>query len=449
MQFMRRLFSMLLTFVMIITLSIQTVSAEEPQAQQVELPSQWAYEDVQMASVYGLGMPDNYVGYSESAAISDLNNIKTSLSTYFSVKVADCKEEASSLTRKVIVNELYDIIENVLKANGKMNPEDNTLGTSINFFIDNDLLQGKTIEDYALDDTCSKQELLIFAKRVYEYLAYELNLDSEGALWKVSDEDNTVYLLGSVHVADGSIYPLSRSILDAYEDAEVLAVEANILTIQEDVAYIQQKMFLEGETTIDQVVSEETYEAYVQAIQPLGVAPEMYNKLKPWYAAMLLQSVTMTNASYDQSLGIDVYFLTKAVNQKPIIELEGTRFQIDMFDSFSDALQEQYLLGVLEGEESETIDMVGAILESWKTGDVVELEELLFNTEATSEMNKEFNEKVWQTRNNNMVQKVLSMLTEDDENDYLVVVGAGHMLQDSGIIKQLINEGYTVEQVIE
>ncbi len=39
------------------------------------------------------------------------------------------------------------------------------------------------------------------------------------------------------------------------------------------------------------------------------------------------------------------------------------------------------------------------------------------------------------------------MLQEDTENDYFVIVGAGHMLNYNGIVELLIKAGFTVEQV--
>ena len=39
-------------------------------------------------------------------------------------------------------------------------------------------------------------------------------------LWKVSDKDNSLYLLGSFHLLKSSDYPLSQDVEAAFEDAE-------------------------------------------------------------------------------------------------------------------------------------------------------------------------------------------------------------------------------------
>jgi len=43
-------------------------------------------------------------------------------------------------------------------------------------------------------------------KNAYEFAIYESGRYSKGAFWKVSDENNTVYLLGSIHIADATLY---------------------------------------------------------------------------------------------------------------------------------------------------------------------------------------------------------------------------------------------------
>jgi len=44
-------------------------------------------------------------------------------------------------------------------------------------------------------------------------------------LWKVSDADNSVYLLGSFHMLEPGDYPLSRDVDAAFADAEALVFE--------------------------------------------------------------------------------------------------------------------------------------------------------------------------------------------------------------------------------
>jgi len=119
-----------------------------------------------------------------------------------------------------------------------------------------------------------------------------------------------------------------------------------------------------------------------------------------------------------------MYFLSKAMGQKDILEIEGIKFQVDMFDSFSNELQCQFLasaLGTGEGNENTeaSVELVAYMLKCWKEGNTEELARIVkADVEAEGEF-KEFNEKMWSSRDNNMVQKVREYLA-DPENKLIL-----------------------------
>ncbi len=448
-EIMKKFSKVLLIMGLIMMIMSQSVMADSStvssEVKRAESPSAWAIWDIQMSNVYNLGTIENYKNYTNVVISDQFLAIEESFESRFNVTDESKLSKDVNITRGNVVEEFYDIIQATLELE---NLDGDTKNEALTYFIDQGLINGRGNDNYALEDECTNQEMLVLAKRVYDHLIYSLELDAKGAFWTVNDEDNTVYLLGSIHATDGSVYPMSKEILDAFNSSSALAVEANILSpSQEDTAYIQQIMMLEGDTTIDQLISEDTYKKYVEILSPYGIAPEVYNKLKPWYGAMVVQNLQMANQSYNAAMGVDLYFLSMATGRKSIIELEGIKYQIDMFDSFSAELQEGYLMSVLEGEEASN-DLMGQMLKDWKSGDMEDLEQLVFaETEEESELEKEFNEKLWDVRNAHMVEKVLDMLEQDSENDYFLVVGAGHMLNDNGIVESLRNLGYEVEQV--
>ncbi len=460
----KRSVALLVSIVILLTLFSHVVMAEEQGFEEAtvvnnDMPSDWAMSDVQMANLHMIGSADNYNGFRNEATSADLLSVQSSLNEIFNVKSS--LEPMKTVSRQNVIDVFYDVIQEVLIENRVMDSIYKDSRASILYFVETGLIAKKESGDYSLERICTKQELLVFAKRVYDHIVHAIDIDAKGAFWKVSDEDNTVYLLGSIHLSDASIYPLNEAITDAYEESEILAVEANIYKQNdEDMAYLQQIMFLEGETTIEQLLQPETYEAYEKAVSALGYfKPEVYNKFKPWYAALLLQNIQLSSASYVANLGVDFAFLAEASNKKPIVELEGTKFLLDMFNGFSKELQEQFLIGVLasgekqadsdvqEDAENKTAEVMAEIISLWKSGDVEALEVLLFSAEAGSDLEKEYVAAMWETRNNNMSTKVAQFLKEDSSNDYFVVVGAGHMLSETGIVQQLTNMGYTVEQI--
>lgn len=441
---MKKLRTVLL-IVMVAMLVMQPVFAVEPaeanviQAQdQQDNPAGWAAWDVQMMSTYRLGNEQNYVQFTGVIQGSHYLSIQEGLEKAFGVTDASKVDAQQKMTRGQVIEELFDIIQLTLQ------PEEQD---ALKYFEDNELIRGNG-KGYALESECTVQELLVFTRRVYEFLVYARGMDAKGAFWKVSDEDNTVYLLGSIHATDGSVFPMSKAILDGFTDSEFLFVEANTLVPnQEEAAYMQEKMMYSDGTTIDKVISKEVYDKYAAVMQAAGMPPEVYDILKPWAAASVAMVLNMSASSIQASMGIDVYFLNLAyMNAKPIFEMEGIKFQTDMFESFTPELQEMYLAGSLAGG-TESNENLLKMMQSWKAGDVEMLESIVFGQEAESEAEREFNEKLFDIRNANMVVKCQEMLTKDTENDYFVVVGAGHMINYNGIVKELIKLGYTVEQV--
>lgn len=445
MKTLKRLVSMICVLSMLL---VQVVMAEEITSTNIaeQSPSSWAIWDVQMAYTYGLGTTETYINYTDDIVGSQFLAIEKSFEERFSIDCESKLKLEAVLTRGEIIKELYNIIKLSVKSNDNNSP--------VKYFADNALINGRAAGNYGLDEICTNEEMLVFAKRAYDHIVYALGQDAKGCFWKVSDADNTVYLLGSIHASDNSLYPLSKDILSAFANSQALVVEANILEQKpEEIQYAQQLMFYQGEDTIDKHISRQTYSKYVEFMDSVGIPAETYNKIKPWAAMLTVQNLQLASAEISGAMGIDVYFMALASGRLPIIEIEGSKYQYDMFDSFSAELQESQLLGVLttdtnsEENTAESVEVVKAMLNFWKSGDTQSLESMLFAVEPKNDLEKEFNKKLWDDRNENMAKSVIKMLKEDSENDYFLIVGAGHMLNHNGIVELLREAGYTVEQV--
>ena len=433
-----------------------------------DLPAAWAQSDVFMAQyAYDLGSAQSYTGFQSELTSAKFAPVLSSLAEaakIFGVAGSFPKTlpDQGFLTRGVVITALYETVLNVKNAD-----QDDAAA----WFIINGLMSGRASGEYALDTPCTVEEMLVLAVRSYEYLAYSANEDSKGFFWAVQGEGNTVYLLGSIHITDGSIYPLSRAITDAYARSEYLVVEADIfgMTAYDQMALMQKGTFPEdsGETIKDHV-SPEIYELYASVMSSFGFEPSAYDNMKPWLATMILQSLSEIYSEEEAYLGLDMYFLRRAYSTGlDIIELEGAAFQFDVFDSFSPELAEYQLLGTLLGvisdDSADDVDPVangsqGAansqrqayldLLEIVKAGDEVALSALLtldFAFENPLEI--EYRKVFLVDRNLGMAEKIFAFLSDDALNgDYFVVVGAAHMFGEEGIVALLSDQGYRVER---
>ena len=286
--------------------------------------------------------------------------------------------------------------------------------------------------------------VLIFASFVLS-VQDALCQSQKSFLWKIQSEANTVYVLGSLHFAKREIYPLRQEIENAFDQSDFLVVEANVNDIRKaDVQKLVETALYPANDTLEKHLSAETYERVKKEIAGAGIPPELINKQKPWFLAMTLVALEIVKLGLDPNLGIDKYFLSKAEGKKKILELESLDYQIDLLSGLSDKDQELFLLYTLKDlniMEQELDKMIQA----WTSGDTKAMESLMTRSVSEDKRLSPIFEKLIYGRNKEMASKIESFLKTKET--YFVIVGAGHLVGNQGIIELLKREGYRVEQL--
>ncbi|MCV4234202.1 TraB/GumN family protein [Virgibacillus sp. LDC1] len=263
-----------------------------------------------------------------------------------------------------------------------------------------------------------------------------------GFMWEVESNGNTVYLVGSMHIADDSFYPLRPEFEEAFAEADYLGVEIDISKAADEE---QQKLIMDlgmyqDGTTLKDHVSSETYAKLGEILKQSGMQPNALDAFKPWVAETTISSLKSVKAGYDASAGIDLYFIQKAIERKvPILELETYESQLGMFDNFSKELQEKNLNTALDNFDV-LDESVNQMAEMWKTGND---EQLLEFTNSISG-DEEYNKAMLIDRNIGMADKIDGYLKNGKNEEYFIVVGSAHYLGEHGIVKLLKDKGYTV-----
>ncbi|CAI6083447.1 TraB/GumN family protein [Cohnella sp. JJ-181] len=268
---------------------------------------------------------------------------------------------------------------------------------------------------------------------------------STGFLWKAEKNGNTVYLLGSIHAAQAQMYPLRAEIEAAYKASQYLGVEVDMTKIDQEAMdkLIADKGTYKDSTTLKDHVSAETYQALVDILKANGMEEDAFDKYEPWVVA---QSIPTAAEGYQANLGIDAYFMGKAASDnKLIVPLESADSQLDMFDRFSPALQEEQLRQTIDAYRSGNggDPAMDALTRMWITGDEAALLSLV---KATAE-DQEYYKAMVLDRNLTMSSKIEGYLNEDDQTTRMIIVGALHMLGDDGIVTRLKNDGYSVTKL--
>lgn len=261
--------------------------------------------------------------------------------------------------------------------------------------------------------------------------------------WQVTSKQATVHLMGSIHFADKSFYPLRPEIEVAFQRSDALVVELNITTT-DDRAYNQllaQRGMYENGGTIKDVLSEETWRQLRQRLRYLNVSYDAVKHYKPGVMVLTLSAIQVMQMGFDPELGIDAYFLSKA-GQKKIIELESLQQQLNLF---LDIPNGELLLKESLYSLDEADIMMAEMVRYWKSGDEKKMEKLLFE-DALNDYPafSEIYDQLFYDRNASMTQKIEAMLKQPGR--YFVVVGSGHLVGDRGIVSALRQRGYGVER---
>ncbi len=273
-------------------------------------------------------------------------------------------------------------------------------------------------------------------------------------LWKVSDKDNAVYLLGSFHLLRPGDYPLSSDADAAFADAERVLFELSPEEMRSPALpqLMAQAAIRTDGKTLQQDLDAETwarFEAWGRTnqatLQQMGLSPQMLTVFEPWFIAVTISIVEMTKQGLDPKLGLDNHFMDQALAAgKPTGGLERAQEQIAVLDGMDATEQRQFLAESLQEAEKGAAE-TQRLHAAWRRGDAEEL----WNG-MVADMRTQYPrlyQRINVNRNDAWVPKIRRILDQPGDDDALVVVGALHLLGDDGVVEKLRARGYQVERI--
>mgnify|MGYP006319995979 FL=1 len=274
--------------------------------------------------------------------------------------------------------------------------------------------------------------------------------DGNHLLWKVSDENSSVWLFGSIHFADSSFYPLPSEIENAFRNSTALAVEMDISDseTQEKTAeeFLKEGMFTDGRTLKD-VLPDSLWKTLDSISTTLGMKTENFLPMRPWMAATLIASAAIASTGIQQELGIDMVMLDSAyVQGKEIIALETPEEQVESL-SKSEGSEETDGIAYLEStfrEYSKLNQMIKEVISARKRADVVSLQKSLSADQNMNESEKRLNERMFNQKKKKMKKEILNFLENDKQ--VFVVVGVGHLILENNLLEMLSENGLKIQR---
>lgn len=271
---------------------------------------------------------------------------------------------------------------------------------------------------------------------------------NRGLLWEVRSPQTTVYLLGTIHVGEASLYPLPESIEAAYEASSVLALEAD-LTTQDALSSASAGAMYEPPDNLEKHVPPALMHELGDILSTYGLPADFARAMKPQMLAMALTMFEIGKVGLDASLGIDLHLARRAHRDgKRIVELESVDAQMRMLASMPEEAQVAMLESTVDGIRSGTLvkDMV-ALIGAWKDGDAEKLDRLAMHDLDTMPpaAAQSLRQSLYDERNRAMATKIAALLA--GKAVVLVAVGAGHMTGDEGLVALLTARGYSVRRL--
>ncbi|MCB2075320.1 MAG: TraB/GumN family protein [Novosphingobium sp.] len=261
------------------------------------------------------------------------------------------------------------------------------------------------------------------------------------ALWKIADEDTTIYLFGTIHALPSRIDWLQGKVADAFEESGELITEI----VREDPAQMQMLVFgkamlPQGETLRGMLSPEEKAE-YESALAAYGLPAQAFDRFEPWYTAVALSTVPMMRDGFASENGVeDTLQSRSATLGQSHGALETAEYQLDLFDTLPLDVQKRYLAQVVEDLPTMKDDL-RKMVDAWKHGDAEELARLM----NAQEDDPALVEALLTGRNRKWAEWIGNRLEEP--GTVFLAVGAGHLAGEGSVQDQLSANGIAAERL--
>ncbi len=247
------------------------------------------------------------------------------------------------------------------------------------------------------------------------------------ALWKVADEDTTIYLFGTVHALPKDIQWYKGPIADALQSSDRLVTEIFLAPgseAQVQAAFMSKGMLPEGENLRDMLNAEDKA-AYEAAMAKLGLPVASFDRFEPWMAGINLGIFVMLKAGYSPDSGVEKVLESKAPDT-PRDQLETIEFQVGVFDTLPMESQLKFLMEGVRNIDN-TIPMLNSMVDEWIEGDSDGLATLM-NQGLTDPA---LAEALLYARNRTWAEWIDMRL--DTPGTVFVAVGAGHLAGEQSV----------------
>ncbi len=264
-------------------------------------------------------------------------------------------------------------------------------------------------------------------------------------VWELENTDNRVLIMGSVHFLRSDDYPLPDGLNLAYEQADRLVMEVDMddLDPMEAQSSMTRLGISQDGRSLKDIIGADSYAHVADRAKSLGLPIELFQQFEPWFAALTISQMQMLALGFDPNWGIETQLMQKALKDgKSISGLETLDEQLGFLDRLDEDTQKLFLLQSLE-EATQVQEELESMVNAWRTGNTESMAEL-FLEDMLAEAPGLYDALLVQ-RNQSWLDEIESLTTR--EEDYLIVVGALHLVGEDSVIRLLGQRGFPARQL--
>ncbi|MDR2858067.1 MAG: TraB/GumN family protein [Novosphingobium sp.] len=261
------------------------------------------------------------------------------------------------------------------------------------------------------------------------------------ALWKVSDQDTTIYIFGTIHVLPPEIDWFRGTVQRAFDGSQELVTEITGTDPAAMQRLVLSHAMLPPGQSLRGMLTPELKTSYEKELVGFGLPAQAFDGYEPWYAAVALSTLPLIRSGYAGENGVEQVLdqRAKALGH-PHSALETAEYQIGLFDSLPAEAQKRYFAEVV-GKLPTVAGQFDRIIDAWRKGDAESLASLMNDDEDDPELIG----VLLINRNRAWAEWVRQRLAKP--GTVFVAVGAGHLAGPGSLQEQLAAQGIAAERV--
>lgn len=281
---------------------------------------------------------------------------------------------------------------------------------------------------------------------------------AEGLTWTATKGDDTLTIVGTMHIFDPRLDAIRSKVADAVQNADLIMLEA---TPEEEAKLLELittdpgRLFIVDGPTLPELLDEETWQLVVDAATQRGIPSFMAAKMQPWYLSLTLAIPACAIQEMLSGVsGLDKMIIQDALDANvPLQAIEPVTTLFDLFkgqtieqqidmlrvNMLSPDLQQQMFVSMLDMYFAEDVGRL------WDMSRIAMAEMPELDPAEGMAMFEDMQDALLDSRNRNWVPEIID--ATNDHDDIVVAVGAAHLIGDQGILQLLENQGWLITRI--